>query len=349
MTTTSATRSRLLGLIALSLLVACEDQDVFAPPVDVHNPAAFDSVKTPAPSAPAPAPTAAPTAGASLYLQIHTDAQRTAAAWRTNRPTDAALLEKMSRTPMAIWLGDWNSDVGAEAYAVTTAAAGSNTVPVFVLYNIPKRDCGLYSAGGASTATAYRAWIQKIANGIGNRRAMVIVEPDAVAGMECLSAGDRATRVSLIKEAVVTLKGGANTRVYIDAGNPFWNSVGETAQLLREVGVDKADGFSLNVSNFVRTADNVSYGTSVAAQIGNKHFVIDTSRNGAGPAPGAEWCNPAGRATGNAPTLNTGNALVDAYLWVKPPGESDGPCNGGPAAGEWWPDYAVGLLARGGF
>jgi endoglucanase len=31
---------------------------------------------------------------------------------------------------------------------------------------------------------------------------------------------------------------------------------------------------------------------------------------------------------------------------VKPPGESDGECNGGPAAGRWWPEYALGLAQR---
>ncbi|CAM5532402.1 glycoside hydrolase family 6 protein [Streptomyces hirsutus] len=34
---------------------------------------------------------------------------------------------------------------------------------------------------------------------------------------------------------------------------------------------------------------------------------------------------------------------MDAYLWVKRPGESDGECKGGPKAGEWWEDYAVKL------
>ena len=34
---------------------------------------------------------------------------------------------------------------------------------------------------------------------------------------------------------------------------------------------------------------------------------------------------------------------MDAYLWVKTPGESDGTCNGGPRAGQWWPEYALGL------
>jgi endoglucanase len=35
---------------------------------------------------------------------------------------------------------------------------------------------------------------------------------------------------------------------------------------------------------------------------------------------------------------------VDAYLWVKQPGDSDGQCRtGAPAAGAWWADYALAL------
>ena len=35
--------------------------------------------------------------------------------------------------------------------------------------------------------------------------------------------------------------------------------------------------------------------------------------------------------------------VVDTNLWIKPPGESDGMCNGGPAAGVFWPEAAVEL------
>jgi len=74
--------------------------------------------------------------------------------------------------------------------------------------------------------------------------------------------------------------------------------------------------------------------------------VIDTSRNGLGPTADNQWCNPAGRALGARPTTATGDPLVDAYLWIKSPGESDGACNGAPAAGVWWADYALGLAQR---
>jgi len=108
------------------------------------------------------------------------------------------------------------------------------------------------------------------------------------------------------------------------------------------VAVPEADGFALNVSNFVTTASNVSYGQQVSTLLGGAHFVVDTSRNGNGP--GSDWCNPPGRAVGQRPTSQTGQVGVDAFLWVKRPGESDGECNGGPAAGTFWASYAIGLM-----
>ena len=72
--------------------------------------------------------------------------------------------------------------------------------------------------------------------------------------------------------------------------------------------------------------------------------MIDTSRNGRGPA--GTWCNPKRRGLGARPTTETSNPRVDALLWIKVPGESDGTCNGGPPAGHWWPGYALGLARR---
>lgn len=55
-------------------------------------------------------------------------------------------------------------------------------------------------------------------------------------------------------------------------------------------------------------------------------FVVDTARNGLND--GREnckiWCNPRGVAIGKRPTSRTGSDIVDAFLWVKPPTESDG-------------------------
>ena len=88
-----------------------------------------------------------------------------------------------------------------------------------------------------------------------------------------------------------------------------------------------------------------AYGREVAGRLVGKGFVVDTSRNGRGPAPGGEWCNPAGRGLGAPPAIAPGGG-PDANLWIKRPGESDGTCNGGPAAGVFWPTYAIGLAQR---
>ena len=64
-----------------------------------------------------------------------------------------------------------------------------------------------------------------------------------------------------------------------------------------------------------------------------------------GPAPDGAWCNPDGRGLGASPAIAPGDGQ-DANLWVKRPGESDGTCNGGPGAGIFWSDYALGLAQR---
>jgi endoglucanase len=75
-------------------------------------------------------------------------------------------------------------------------------------------------------------------------------------------------------------------------------------------------------------------------------FVIDTSRNGIGTTDASDWCNAQDQGLGELPRTSPGPALLDAYLWIKRPGESDGTCNGGPPAGGWWADYALGLAQR---
>lgn len=244
-----------------------------------------------------------------------------------------------------MWFGDWNADIASDTRAYVGAAAKLGQVPILIAYDIPDRDCGGYSAGGATSTQAYRDWIAGFASGIGSERAVVILEPDALAMIDCLSSADAAMRYSLLSGAISTLKAGGGTTVYVDAGNSNWIGAGTMSQRLASAGVSKADGFALNVSNYYWTNDNVDFGQAVSSAIGGKHFVIDTSRNGLGP-DGSNWCNPSGRALGAKPTDRTGNPLVDAFLWLKRPGESDGYCNGGPAAGVWWSLGALGLAER---
>ncbi|HZU82336.1 MAG TPA: glycoside hydrolase family 6 protein [Polyangiaceae bacterium] len=340
-------------------------------------------------------------------------------------PKGAALIAKMDAVPRGVWLvGGSPSDVASQV--TSTLKDAKKTVPVLVLYNIPGRDCGGYSAGGAQTTADYEAWIAAIAGAIGNSSAVVVLEPDAIANLPSDCGYDptgqlTADRYTQLAYAVGALEALPGALVYLDAGHSEWQSVGTIASRLVQAGVGQTQGFFLNVSNFQPTPQLVEYGTWVAKciyfasnpaeggwRLGHydycasqyypanpndfstwtltdqwytqnvdnaanppsgasalTHFVVDTSRNGAsgGNTPpsfamtqfanapydqsssvvstleGGSWCNPPGAGLGAQPTASTGNALVDAELWVKVPGESDGQCDAQGGVRAW--DYSV--------
>ncbi|MEU0761704.1 glycoside hydrolase family 6 protein [Streptomyces microflavus] len=293
----------------------------------------------------------APSAASPYWVDPDSDAARQVRAWdRQGREEDAKALRRIADRPVALWPA-WDGPA-PEIRAAAKAAAGTGKNVLLVAYNIPHRDCGLYSAGGAKDADAYRTWIGEFADAIGDAPATVILEPDALPHIAdgCTPPEHHAERYQLLSEAVDTLKAGPRTKVYLDAGNPDWIvEPDKIAEPLRLAGIERADGFSLNVSNFQSNASVKEYGALLSDSVGGAHYVIDTSRNGGGPLTGGRaeaWCNPPGRALGTPPTTDTRDDRLDAYLWIKRPGESDGTCRGGPEAGTWWPEYALGLARR---
>ncbi|MEU5315872.1 glycoside hydrolase family 6 protein [Streptomyces sp. NPDC021056] len=276
-----------------------------------------------------------------------TAAQQVAEFEKAGKDADAEHIRKIAEQPTGQWIGTENPE--QEARGFTEAADKAGRTALLVLYNIPHRDCGQYSQGGAADGNAYRTWLDGVAAGIGDRPATVILEPDAILHLVdgCTQDEFHEERYDLLQGAITKLKSLKNTKVYLDAGNAGWGHPDQIFEPLKWAGVDKADGFSVNVSNFYSTEDSIAYGKQLSAKVGNKHFVIDTSRNGNGPYSEGKaderWCNPPGRALGETPTTKTADPLVDAYVWVKRPGESDGECKGGPKAGEWWAEYALNL------
>jgi endoglucanase len=376
--------------------------------------------------------------------------------WHDRNWEDAFLIKKMIWTPQAVWFtAGTPRSVQRDVRRTVRMAAFSHSVPVLVAYNIPFRDCAQFSAGGATTVEEYKAWIDGFARGIGHREAVVILEPDGLGiipwykpfrGTDSEAAdyewcqpseADEATaadeRFEMLNYAVDALKAKPNVSVYLDGTHSAWLNVSDISHRLLQAGVENADGFYLNASNYQYTANLVQYGTWVSSCVsmwdpadlsgyvdcpnqywnggpdGTKiadllgpwtgvalssygewsddsdvpelntsgvnaryegtepttRFVIDTSRNGQGPwEPGdypdaQDWCNPPDRGLGLRPTADTDNPLVDAYLWIKIPGESDGECTRGlgdagetvdpewglidPAAGEWFPEMALQL------
>lgn len=285
--------------------------------------------------------------GSRLYVDPSEPSAHQAREWRTSRPADARLMDLIARRPVATWLGDWNARVRDDAADLARRARRVKAVPVVVAYNIPQRDCGSYSAGGARSEESYARWIDDLAGGLGRGPAAVILEPDAVAGWDCLDAAGRERRARMLRYATTTLAG-RGIAVYIDAGHSNWQPPGTMAARLRRAGLGQARGVAVNVSNFRTTSESLSYVRALRRKLPGLRAVIDTSRNGRGPAAGAQWCNPPGRGLGRPPTISPGAAPLDALLWIKTPGESDGTCNGGPSAGAWWPEQALELARNSG-
>jgi endoglucanase len=290
---------------------------------------------------------AAGSAGDPFYVDPGSAAASEVSVLRAGGQTaQANQLQVIAGQPQAIWLTDDNSGSQAAVSAVVGTAAAAGKIPVLVTYNLPWRDCGSFSAGGASSPADYEGYIDAIVSGIGQRKVVMVIEPDALTELSCLPASEQQSYYQLLHYAALRLSTDANAAVYVDAGNVGWQPASvEAAGLNQVLAGTNAAGFAVNVSNFYSTAANVAYGTAISQATGGKHFVIDTSRNGGNVAAGL-WCNPAGAALGQTPTTNTGNALVDADLWIKRPGESDGTCNGGPSAGAFWLTYALQLASH---
>ncbi|MEU1424484.1 glycoside hydrolase family 6 protein [Kitasatospora sp. NPDC005751] len=260
----------------------------------------------------------------------------------------AAIQASIANVPSARWFGNWSGAVGTATGDYTRAAAAAGKLPVLVAYDIPDRDiCAGQSGGGAGSAAEYRTWIAAFAAGIGNRPAVVVLEPDSLGDESCMSQAQISERNALLSGAVAQFNAKApNTLLYLEAGNPAWLSAETMARHLAAAGVAGAHGFSLNVSNYLTTAQNVAYGNAVNAALKStkgftKPFVVDTSRNGNG-SDGA-WCNPAGRRIGT-PTGWGGGA--EMLLWIKVPGESDGNCGvgTGSTAGQFLPEVAYKMI-----
>nr|WP_308124160.1 glycoside hydrolase family 6 protein [Mycolicibacterium xanthum] len=319
-----------------------------APFVAVAAVVAAGVTAEPLPSAVAPsvrlASEANPLAGAAFYVNPDSAAMRAARGTEPPNPQ----LDAIANTPQGYWMDALSTPAVDAAYIAAAQAAG--TTPILALYGIPHRDCGNFGAGGFGSADSYRAWIDGVAAAIGGGPAAVIVEPDALAMADCLSDGQRQERFDLIRYAVDTLTRNPATAVYVDAGHSRWVSVEEMAARLNQVGVDKARGFSLNTANFFTTEEEIGYGEAISGLTNGSNYVIDTSRNGAGPLGSDAWCNPTGRALGAAPTTATAGPHADAYLWVKRPGESDGSCGRGePSAGRFVSQYAIDLASNAGW
>jgi endoglucanase len=182
---------------------------------------------------------------------------------------DALLIGALEATPKGVWITRGTpAQAQAEVADTMRQAARQRATPVLVAYNIPGRDCGGLSAGGALTTADYEAWIDGFANGIGARRAIVVLEPDGL-GLLPSNCGPGypftdAQRYTELNYAVDRLRAGARTSVYLDGTHSAWLAVGDIAQRLANAGVLRAAGFFTNVSNYRRLDYESKYATWIS-------------------------------------------------------------------------------------
>ncbi|MGX7674360.1 glycoside hydrolase family 6 protein [Plantactinospora sp. DSM 117369] len=282
---------------------------------------------------------------------FYVNPQSSPASWVAANPGDGranAIRTEIAQKPMASWFGNWSGDITAAVGNYVAAADAVDKLPLLVAYNLPGRDaCGGHSGGGAGSVAAYDAWIAAFASAIGNRPAVVVLEPDSLGDFNCMTQAQINDRVGMLARAANQFRSKApNTWAYLDAGNPGWVDARTMAQRLNMAGVANAHGFALNVSNYFTTGENTNYGNAVVSTLRNdfgytKPYVIDTSRNGNGS--NGQWCNPAGRRIGTPTQIGGGAEML---LWLKTPGESDGNCGvgAGSSAGQFLPEVAYKMI-----
>ncbi|AUS79034.1 endoglucanase [Actinoalloteichus sp. AHMU CJ021] len=258
-------------------------------------------------------------------------------------------LRDIASQPVAKWIG--GGGIRDEVSRYVSQAGARGELPVVVGYNVPHRDCGGHSSGGAANAREYRQWLRdELVPSFGDTPAVLVLEPDSLIHLTCLSEERRQERLDLLGEVVAEMSERApRTWVYLDGGDGRHNRPSEMAPRLAAAGVADARGFAVNVSNYNSTEEAVAFGEEVRALLSSDHgidahYVIDTSRNGAGAT--GDWCNPPNRRLGEPPRPATGDEPMDALLWIKHPGTSDGDCGSGEGtvSGLFYPHLALDLM-----
>jgi len=353
------------------------------------------------------APEQNPFSGASFFVNP-TYSERVLASIE-GAPAKEAALREVARQPTAIWLDRIAAldrvPKALEAAAARTQGDGKPSVPVFVVYDLPNRDCAAKASAGELRAesegeTRYRSeFIDKLKSEFEkhpDQRIVAILEPDSLANLatnmsvpKCSQSADLYKRSVAYAIATLSLP---NVYLYIDAAHTGWlgwdGNRNAMTEIYREVlemagGVDRIRGFATNVSNYNALDGNWGWklessnpcpseycyveklsATLEAAGIHGKGFIIDTSRNGVAETrtKWGHWCNVKGAGLGARPAIEP-RPLVDAYYWVKPPGESDGVSDpkaerfdefcasqdsaaNAPEAGEWFESYFLELVAN---
>lgn len=236
-----------------------------------------------------------------------------------------------------------------------TLTADPGAIPLITTYF-------LYQAGGCESHAqilAHRATFQRqvreLAEGIGRRPAVVLMELDAIGASGCMARtgalGDWEANIRYEIDQVSRLP---HAVAYIEAGYSDANSVAYTVRALRAVGIGRIRGFYTNDTHNQWPISEIRWARRIEGALHGSHAIVITGTTGRGPRlnpdpvhQGIEdLCNAPGRGLGIPPTTHTGFSGIDAFAWSAPPGNSAGGCHGGPSPGTFWVARALGLASR---
>jgi len=321
--------------------------------------------------------------------------------------TTKATLQRMTSVASAYWLDTMAKIDGTNtstAQGILQDAARKNPVPlvVFIVYDLPNRDCHAkssngeicctyntdgtcnYDVGGDCSAglqtykTKYIDPLVQLFQQYQNTVPIVaIIEPDSLPNLATNQGdphcGNSATNTAYtvgINYAVTQI--GLNSpqvTMYVDAAHGGWlgwpNNLQDFVQIVSQLNIFKyIRGFSNNVANYqsigiqcpntnwclnnqhpsdpccydpcrlltqYNPANNeMNYVAEVASAFQSvgftPYFVTDTGRDAVASERSdcANWCNIRGAGVGFTPRTTTGTNFIDAFYWLKTPGESDG-------------------------
>ncbi|MDQ3014593.1 MAG: glycoside hydrolase family 6 protein [bacterium] len=289
-----------------------------------------------------------PFKGQKFYLEPYNQASEWAKQHAQDPAAKAATF--IGGVPSSVWLGVGGDDHAKVKQTATEATQLGKNV-VFVSYRAPKRDLGGDSKGGADSLKAYKDWVDSTVSGLAevsdlrrekSAEVVNIVEPDAMGHLKDMKDEvSRKVRIEAVRYNVLKWATEPLVYSYIDAAHPGWfdtshkDQLDQIVNMLVDMGIQHARGISVNVSNYYSFEKCATYGERICAELekrghGRKYFVIDTSRNGTSKEPKqGEFKNLPGQGLGKVPS---GEGYknpklyphLDATLWIKHPGESDG-------------------------
>ena len=328
------------------------DNDAVSGERDLANPLALVP--------PPPPGTGNPLLGATLFTNPGRNLAGTVIDQiRHRRPVAAQLLQTIADQPETKRFGAFNDRPGAAVsqYLAQAEAALPGSVPLLATYRLKHVSCGGYGDTRAE-ADRYKAWYEKFAQGIGNHRAIVFMEIDALITMRCLSHHGVRVRTAELRAAIEAMAKVPRAVVYVDAGAADAHNPRFIGIHLRRIGVGRIQGFFTNATHQDWTLREIEYGRQLVKRLGGKpHFVVNTATNGRGPLRPSNrvlhgntfHCNPPGAGLGPRPTTLVPSRFrnLDGLFWIGNPGRSAGDCSktpDPPPTGTFWVDYAIRLI-----